>query len=261
MAINAPFFLDAADLATATAVYLDFGLTNLAPDGFYGDGTITREQSLGVLLPSDPCVFPCPAPCGTAIGGGGGTGVYQINLDIGSIGTGAVIVMLDPQSVPDGIRVTYDGAIYNKICSPVNGPFQSPNAGHFSIIGSTGATGTCGSWFPAGATQTNTVFLYNPATGLFDNTGTTQVDVISPAPNADWFLAAGMGNSIMVIPKPSATPSALLIEIIGPCAGTGWSFSAACPVALPTFPSSDRFTGPSIPCATPLPNTFYFAIY
>lgn len=262
MAINAPFFLDAADLATATAVYLNLGLTNIAPDGFYGDGTITRQQSSGILLTSDPCVSPCPAPCGTAIGGGGGTGVYQINLDVGSVGTGAIIIMFNPQSVPDGIRVTYDSVVYNKICSPVNGPFQSPNAGHFSIIGSTGATGTCGAWFPAGATQTNTVFLYNPATGLFAATvpPSTQVDVISPAPNADWFLATtGMGNSIMVIPKPSATPSALLIEIIGPCTSTGWSFTAACPVALPTFPSSNLFATATVPCATPLPNTFYFA--
>lgn len=260
MAINAPFFLDAADLATATAVYLDFGLTNIAPDGFYGDGTITREQSSGILLTSEPCVSPCPAPCGTSIGGSGGQGVYQINLDVGSVETGAIRISLDPFSYPDGIRVTYNGVVYNKLSSPAFGALQSPNPGHFTIIGSTGATGTCTSWFPSGETQTNTVYLYDPLTNTFPSTGTTQVDVISPAPNADFFVLSGsMGQCWMVIPKPSATPSSLLIEVIGPCSGTGWNFTAACPVALPTFPASNVFASASIPCSTPFPNTFYFA--
>lgn len=55
MAINSTFYLNAADLSLATAVYLDNFLLNIAPDGFYGDGTITREQSGGVLLASTIC--------------------------------------------------------------------------------------------------------------------------------------------------------------------------------------------------------------
>ena len=265
MAVNSSFYVNAADLATATSVYLDLSLTNIAPDGFYGDGTITRQQSSGILLTSAPCVSPCPAPCGTAIGAGGNTGVYQTNLDVGSVGTGAIIISFNPQSVPDGIRATYNSVVYNKISSPVNGPFQCPNYGHYAIIGSIGNVSSCGSWYPAGITQTNTVFLYNPAGNNFVNTGTTQTDVIvgtssAPTLQPDYFLTTfGMQNCIMVIPKPTATPSALLIEIIGPCTSTGWSFTAACPVALPTFPASNVFASASIPCATPLPNTFYFA--
>jgi hypothetical protein len=265
MAINAPFFLNAADLATATAVYLDSSLSNIAPDGFYGDGTITREQSSGILLTSEPCVSPCPTPCGTAISGSGGTGVYQVNLDVGSLGTGAIIITFNPQSVPDGIRATYNGVVYNKISSPVNGPFQCPNPGHFAIIGTASFTSVCTSWYPAGTTQTNPVYLYNPATSSFALTGGTQTDVIvgtSSAPTLlpDYFItSSNMSQCIMVIPKPTATPSTLLIEMIGPCTSTGWSFSAACPAALPTFPASNLFASASIPCATPLPNNFYFA--
>ena len=265
MAVNSSFYVNAADLATATSVYLDLSLTNIAPDGFYGDGTITRQQSSGILLTSAPCVSPCPAPCGTAIGGGGNTGVYQVNLDVGSLGTGAIIITFNPQNVPDGIRATYNSVVYNKISSPINGPFQCPNPGHYAIIGSIASVGTCGAWYPAGLVQTNTVFLYNPVTTGFDNTGTTQVDTIvgtssAPTLQPDYFVAtAAMGNCVMVIPKPTATPSALLIEIIGPCTSTGWSFSAACPVALPIFPSSNLFATATVPCATAMPNTFYFA--
>ena len=265
MAINSTFYLDSADLATATSVYLDISLTLIAPDGFYGDGTISRQQSSGILLAAETCVSPCPAPCGTSIGGSGTSGVYQINLDVGSVETGAIIVMFNPASVPDGIRVTYDGVVYNKICSPANGPFQCPNYGHFAIIGSLTAVGSCASWYPAGQTQTNTVFLYNPATTLFDNTGTTQVDVIvgtssAPTLQPDYFVTSGtMGDCIMVIPKPTATPSALLIEIIGPCTGTSWSFAAYCPIGLPDFPASNVSVSSVVPCATAMPNTYYFA--
>jgi hypothetical protein len=55
MAINSQFFLNAADLSLATAVYIDSNLLNIAPDGFYGDGTISREQSGGVLLAATTC--------------------------------------------------------------------------------------------------------------------------------------------------------------------------------------------------------------
>jgi hypothetical protein len=55
MAINSQFFLNAADLSLATAVYIDSNLLNIAPDGFYSDGTISREQSGGVLLAATTC--------------------------------------------------------------------------------------------------------------------------------------------------------------------------------------------------------------
>jgi hypothetical protein len=55
MAINSQFFLNAADLSLATAVYIDSFLLNIAPDGFYSDGTITREQSGGILLAATTC--------------------------------------------------------------------------------------------------------------------------------------------------------------------------------------------------------------
>jgi hypothetical protein len=55
MAINATYFLDAADLSLATAVYLDSNLSSRAPDGFYSDGTISREQSGGILLVEENC--------------------------------------------------------------------------------------------------------------------------------------------------------------------------------------------------------------
>jgi hypothetical protein len=266
MAINSTFYLDAADLTSAVSVYLDSGLNNLAPDGYYGDGTITRQQSSGILLTAEACAT-CPTPCGTSIGGSGGSGVYKINLDVGSTSadTGAIIITFNPNSYPDGIRATYDGIVYNKLSSPNFGPFQTTNSGHFTILGSTSGTSTCTAWYPTGATLTNDVFLYNPATLDFDPTGTTQTDEIvgtssAPTLQPDYFLTGGlMGVCVMVIPKTTATPSSLLVEIIGPCTSTGWSFSAFCPEPLPSFSSSTSYIIADIPCEEVLENTYYFA--
>ena len=266
MAVNSTFYINAADFETATAVYLDLALTYIAPDGYYRVGTVVRQQSGGILLAVETCAE-CPTPCGTAINGSGSKGVYKINLDVGSLGTGAILIRFNPASVPDGIRATYDGVVYNKISSPVYGGFQCPNPGHFAIIGvipdTTGAN--CGSWYDEGETQTNDVYLYNPSTLNFEPTGTTQVDVISPAPNEDWFLRSTpsapvlMGDCWMVIPKTNDTPNNLLIEIIGPCANTGWNFSAFCPEPLPSFSSTNVYANADISCTNFFSYTFYFA--
>lgn len=55
MAVNSTYYLNAADLTTATAVYLDALLVNIAPDGFYKEGTVVRQQLGGVLLDIETC--------------------------------------------------------------------------------------------------------------------------------------------------------------------------------------------------------------
>jgi len=55
MATTSTYYLDAANLATATSVYLDLSLSSLAPDGFYREGSVVRQQSGGVLLEAQSC--------------------------------------------------------------------------------------------------------------------------------------------------------------------------------------------------------------
>jgi hypothetical protein len=259
MAVSSTYFLNAADLTSATAVYTDFSLTNKAPDGAYSDGTISRQQIQGVLSTSEACPSPCPTPCGTSISGSGGSGIYQIALNVGGTpeSTGAIIITFNVQSVPDGIRATYDGVVYNKLSSPVNGAFESPNANNFTIVGTSGNTGTCSNWYPNGGTVTQSVFVYNPATSSFDNTGNTETTVI--AVNDFSITTNSWGDCKLVIPKVNANPSSLLIEIIGPCSGTGWNFGAICPASLPSFSSSDAYNTANINCTDTILNTYYFA--
>ncbi len=54
-------YYDGPTLSASTAIYTDIALTVLAPDGFYGEGGIVREQVGGVLQPQSNC------NCGTSM--------------------------------------------------------------------------------------------------------------------------------------------------------------------------------------------------
>jgi len=248
MATSSNYYIDTATFATATAVFVNQNLSVLAPDGIYSFGSTTRQQSGGVLQAAVTCPA-CGTPCGGAISGSGGTGIYKITLDVGSLATGAIVISFDPAGVPDGIRATYNGVVYNKISSPANGVRQG-TPGNFTVIGTTGAD--CGL---NGNTTTGNYTVYNYVGTVFVNSGTTQANTLVPG---DVFLGATFGNTKLVIPKPTANPSVVNIEIIGPCSGTGWNFSAICPTALPSFTASNVSASPTVPCATATPNTFYF---
>lgn len=55
MATQATYYLDAPSLSAATVIYDDINLTVVAADGYYSDGIISRQQSLGILLPQVSC--------------------------------------------------------------------------------------------------------------------------------------------------------------------------------------------------------------
>ena len=256
MAVNSTFYLNAADLTLATSVYLDLALTLIAPDGYYKEGSLFRQQSSGILLEEQTICSPCPLPCGNTIGGSGSTGLYIINLDTGTteFDVGAVIIQFNPASVPDGIRVTYDGVVYNKLCSPNNGVRQSSNPGNFTIVGSSGSISTCGNWYPMGNTLSFQEFLYT--SGSFVATGDYTTITIDPG---DIQLnSSGLGNIYMVIPKPTSSPNIVTIEILGPCSSTGWTFTAFCPSQLPSFEGSNSSVSADIPCTASLSETYYF---
>ncbi len=55
MAVTGNYYLNGPSLGSSTAVFTDVDLTVCAPDGFYSDGTISREQVNCVLLPQQVC--------------------------------------------------------------------------------------------------------------------------------------------------------------------------------------------------------------
>ena len=253
MAINSTYYLNAADLATATAVYLDSALSLIAPDGFYSDGAISREQSLGILLPVESC-GDCGTPCnGDTISNSGNQGLYLINLNVGS-GVGAIVIRFDPYNVPDGIKAVYDGNTYNALSSLGEGLLKSTDPAGFTVIGN--LINDCG-------LSGNTTNIPAAVEYLFDGTsflptGNTQSVTINAR---DVVLTpSAPGSSVMVIPKVNIAPSIINISIISSCTGrASWDIVAPCPESLNVFSSSVKFITGAIPCSTSRLNAYYFA--
>lgn len=252
MATSSTYYLNAPSLGSATAVFSNAALTTLAADGFYSDGVISREQVSGVLLPQQTCPS-CATPCGETINASGGQGIYLLNLETGStVGdVGAVIVRFDPYGVPDGIRGTLGATVYNKLVSPVDGLHQSSNAGALTYIGQTGADcGISGTTYPA-----LIEYLYNGTS--FVATGDTQSVTVAPG---DVSLGSSApGSTMMVIPKLTASPSIINFEVVGPCSGTAWQMSVACPELLTGFSSSVSAVSSVAACALSETTTYYNA--
>lgn len=252
MATTASYYLNAPSLGSATSVFSNEGLTTLAADGFYSNGVIVREQVGGVLLPQQTCPT-CATPCGTTINASGSQGVYLLDLDTGSTVSdiGAVIVRFDPYGVPDGIKGTLGGIVYNKLVSSIDGLHESSNAGALTYVGQSGSDcGISGTTYPSLA-----VFSYDGT--AFVATGGTQSVTVAPG---DVSLGSSApGNCLMVIPKLTPSPSIINFQVVGPCSGTAWSMSVACPTLLTGFSSSIMAPSSAAACELTETVTYYNA--
>ncbi len=252
MATSSSYYLNAPSLGSATAVFTDAALSVCAAEGFYSDCVIVREQVHCVLLPQQTCPA-CATPCGTTINASGQQGIYLLDLETGTTvsDVGAVIIRFNPQSVPDGIRATLGANVYNKLTSPVDGLHQSSNAGAFTFVGATSFDcGISGTTYP-----TLTEFEYNGT--AFVATGNTQSVTVAAG---DVSLGASApGNTMMVIPKLTPSPSIINFEVVGPCSGTVWSMSVACPILLTGFSSSVMAATSTAACELSETTTYYNA--
>lgn len=225
----ATFYLDGTTLANSTSVFDDANLTTCAQDGFYSDGITSRELVNCILLPAQPCGT-CAEPCGSTISASGGTGLYKLDIAVGGTPSdvGAIVIRFDPLSVPDGIRATFDGVVYNTL-SGENDGYRTASPGGFNFTGNTGSD--CN--ILANSPHTLTVFDYQG--GSFQNTGTQEVVTVVAA---DMNLGGDPDMQTMVIPKTSALPDIVNIEAVGPCTGTGWNIQVNCPTILTGFQGS-----------------------
>ena len=243
-------YIDDPDFELATAVYDDITLTTKSADGVYQFNGKTRIQLNGLLGSVSDCPS-CGIPCGgTLTPPAGNEGIYQLDISVGSTSSdvGAIIIFFNPRSIPDGIRVSYDGVYYNKLYNNVDGIIQSTSgvADAFTILG-------------------NPLDACVPVSGNFDffdgydssgwlpGTPTTKNITV----NAGDDVRGGVGmQNLMVIPKPNGNPGNLRIEVLGPCDSTLWDVSVGCPAELPSF--EGKFIDDRVVCETE-DTTFYFA--
>lgn len=142
MASSAIFYMDAATLSLATAVYDNAALTIASADGWYSDGTIVRQQVNGVLLAQAPCPSCTVGVCRTVL-----IGTVPVSGGASSSASGTITVT--GGNVNIWARYNSGGstsgtAIFSMTINSVNanGTFTitgSGQTGHTSSNGSTGA--------------------------------------------------------------------------------------------------------------------------
>lgn len=250
-----PYFLDGTTLSDSTAVFLNSGLSIPAPDGYYADGVIIREQVGGLLLPQ----FQCPA-CGFGCGDGlttiGDEGAYYLNIDTGTLPTsvGAIVIRFATGAIPDGIEVTYDGQVYNELSSPFYGYLAAP-PGLTTWIGK--SIWDCG--LVSGSPHNAKVYEFDGTsfiwTGAYENITITapQVNLTPEAPDNN----PGDLWPVMVIPKTSPTPSILSLKVSAVCGTTGFLLDISCPAAIKSINASDRYESILGICSATLTNKLY----
>lgn len=250
MPIIQQYYLDAPSLGSATSVFIDTDLTVCAPDGYYSDGLITREQVGCVLLPEQVCPE-CGLPCDSSLLANENTqGVFRVNSNAGTA-TGAIKVWLNPNNIPNGIRVVFNSQVYNKLSSPIDGLHQTTSTFGYTYIGNTANDcGITGSTYPA---LTNYIF-----DGVdFVNQGSTQTISITAA---DVSLSAGNpGKCLMVIPKPNPAVAIVNTYIVGPCGTSVFELEIDCPELLPSVFGTNSMETFQNACMAERVNTYYFA--
>jgi hypothetical protein len=244
------YYLNGPSLSSATAVFTDAELTICAPDGYYSDGVIARQQVGCSLLPSEVCPS-CGADCDQAFEYRGPLGVYQVAVNLGntSSSTGAVLIKIATDDPATGFIFEYDGVIYNTFSSQTQGLLTAPlNKANFVGVTDCGITGVL---FDLD------LYRYSQAIGDFGLTGDTFAFGVTAAQVN--MTATNPSGMILVIPKTDATPSTLNISIFGTCFSPDFSVNVKCPSVLPPFIGSQVRNTSSSACEYPDNITYYSA--
>lgn len=245
------FYIDSPSFNTATSVFLDPGLTVCAPDGMYSNGLISRQLVGCVLLPKQTCPQ-CSPICDFTISSPSDLGVYNMDIDMGSSASsvGAIVIRFNPYYTPDGIMAEFDGAFYNKLYSATYGLLESaiPNTPTFIGVG----TGAC-TILIAGGTDNFDLFNYDGTSFINSTTESVTVD-----PDQLASTVATPGECVLVIPKPTPTPSLLNVRIYSLCQTVEWDITVPCPEVLtPISRSDNQDSFEFFDCNAPLDLTFY----
>lgn len=244
------YYINGPTLSSSTAIFTDAAMTTCAPNGYYADGPIVRQQVDCVLLPAQECPF-CGIDCGDAVFDGPvNQGVYYMSVNLGA-STGPIVINFDPQDYPNGIEVTYDSTVYNTVVSTFFGPLSAP-AGLPVFVGLD--TQDCG------IVGTHTLEQYEFRSDLsFHDLGTTDVvSILTSQMNLTW---TSPGTCFMVIPKPTPTPDTLLVKVISTCGYDSFGISVNCPSTESVYEVGGGPGGPGeLICGYPTGGISYYSI-
>ena len=283
------YYFNGNSFAQATSVFTDSDLTTLAPDGYYSNAGIVRQQLVGVLLSPETCST-CCVPCNATVGVFESTnGLYSSCLELGG-GTGAVIFRIQVvfgefPPYPVGTIITHDGSNYNRFTiknnhngiqfgdnsvppnqldyaginnNPTDPTYLGVYTGNTTLVNTYDQTPTD----PCGPLDQLEDYTYESVSGSFVEQGTYQTVVVNN--NQVGFFTQTSGTNVvkpftLVFPKTNAASTFADMLNYSPLCGTDMKWEVECPAQLPFFDA--EFSNESIPFCTDTPtfNTYYFA--
>jgi len=263
------FYFDGTSFATATAVYTNATLTTLAPDGYYSNEVLVRQQLNGVLLNATTCTT-CAAPCDSGVGANfSGPGVASLDVNVGD-STGAILIYGSyGTTYPDGQIATLGSQTYNRLTCTSNHNTRTLQEQGGTIVDYAGlnnqATGLP-TWVGSRSTnptgnQTNIPNLvYNSSSNSFTDIGTTQNYSVASTQVGTTSNTPGSAIFTMVVPKTDATVTNLNVTMFGNdfASDTVWNIRVNCPAPLSSF-SGSALSGTSPTTCGALTTTYYFA--
>lgn len=237
------YFLNGPTLATSTGIFTDINFSTCAPDGFYSQGGNVRQLLNCVLLPFQKCPT-CATDChpfDEIDGQGSVTALYTIPIYLGEL-TGACRVQFEPGGIPDGIRIDYAGAVFNRFSAFSDGYHGTTVTNGFTYMGQ--QSQDCG----LVATGAYTLAEREYYDGNFISTGSsTTVNIVAGSVSLSPSLPK---ECITYIPKTTAGNTTLTVEIAQCCPGQpapSWSLQVQCPSLL--FPV--EISSPNKDCDSP----------
>ena len=251
------FFIDSSSIKTAYAAYTDINMTTPAPDGWYSNCGVSRQQSggrfvtPGLSCEDASCVLQCAVTGGVSVvfNAAAGPRWYKYDIDLGTA-TGAVRIDM----VRSGAGGTEFGMIYElgdrvypdilpsgyqpDFLRSVQRSYNSIGAFNFTNILITAGGGSC-----APVANTNINVYKRNATGVFASGGLTQR-----------YRGPLMSNSpvlttnpiVQYIPKADSYYNILNVNLIQFCitASSNWTIRTYCPVKLQFYKRSVAFSTP-----------------
>tara|TARA_R100001440_G_scaffold26488_4_gene43225 strand:+ start:20835 stop:22133 length:1299 start_codon:yes stop_codon:yes gene_type:complete len=253
MAAIGNYYFNGSSFAQATAIYTDAGLTTLAPDGFYSNAGIVRQQLNGVLLNAQTCTS-CATPCGSGVSASNnGNGMYSATVDLAN-DTGAVVFYgFFGSTVPDGVRLTWNSGVVNRFTTDDNHNGVTIQDGSGTTVDYAGLNNAAGEYTYMGRNNTNLIGdspYNNTPSGGACQAGDQPEDFVLTGGN---YVAQGTFQNVTVsnnmvgtcgsatavfatvVPKSNITPTILLVEVSAPMCGTFFQWQVDCPTTLPSF--------------------------
>lgn len=241
------YYINGTSFDTATAVFTDAAMTQCAPNGFYSDGVISRQQLNCQLLPPVTC-DECTVECIQDIVVSGGAGLYTMDADTGTA-LGAIVIRFKPLNVPDGILCKLGQSFYNGM-STQNYGWKQGITGKETYVGT--SVSDCN--IVSGSPHTLDGYSYIGSSYVANGVQQT-VSVVSGQMQ---MTANSPGICTMVIPKMDNFSTVLNVAIYGICGDTQFELEVNCPAALSSWTGSALGTTASEACTLTANITYYY---